>query len=244
MILHTVAGPETARSKVRRDTAIRGAERLTHALAFGYVSRSSTQVKRRSDMHRQQSGNHVRIFRYFIAAAALLTTACSDPFASVAWDGEPTEATLYSASRDSYVGRPSAFDLAASPPRTIAIESEAGAGAWDVVLIDNANGLALESAATFEGVTSKARIATITNTSFDKVATAPKDTTAYSVGPVQLSMGSVYVIKSRTATCALTQGPIYAKLQPLEIDVAKGIFRFAFVDNPNCNDRSLIAPAD
>jgi hypothetical protein len=195
-------------------------------------------------MHRQQSRNHVRFLQYSLAAAVLLTTACSDPFASQPWDGTPTEATLYSASRDSYVGLPSAFDLAASPPRAVAIESETGAGSWDVVLIDNGSGLAIESAATFEGVRSKSRIAVITNTAFDKVTTAPKDTTSYSAGPVQLTMNAVYVIKSRVATCALTQGPIYAKLQPLEIDVAKGVFRFSYVDNPNCNDRSLIAPEE
>lgn len=244
MILHRVAGLKTGGRKGFAEGAVTAVERLTHALVFGYVSPSSTQVQRRSEMHRQQPENHVRFFRYFLAAATLMTTACSDPFASVAWDDTPTEATLYSASRDSYVGRASAFDLAASPPRVIAIESEAGAGSWDVVLIDSGNGLALESAATFDGVFSKARIATITNTAFDLVASAPKDTTAYSAGPVLLSLGAVYVIKSRTATCALTQGPIYAKLQPLEIDVAKGLFRFNFVDNPNCNDRSLIAPAD
>lgn len=172
-----------------------------------------------------------------------MTTACSDPFASVAWDGTPVEATLYSASRDSFVGRPSALDLASSPARTVVIESEAGAGTWDIVLIDSGSGLAIESAATFEGVVSKARISTITNTAFDQVGSAPSDTTKYTVGPVPLSLNAVYVIRSRTASCALQSGPIYAKLQPLEIDAAKGLFRFNYVFNPNCNDRSLTPPA-
>jgi hypothetical protein len=55
-------------------------------------------------------------------------------------------------------------------------------------------------------------------------------------------MDQVYVIKSRTASCALTAGPIYAKLKPVQIDVANGVFKFTYVDNPNCNDRSLVAP--
>jgi hypothetical protein len=66
----------------------------------------------------------------------------------------------------------------------------------------------------------------------------------YSAGPIQLELGKVYVIKSRVAPCALTSGPLYAKIQPVEIDVTSGTFRFKYVANPNCADRSLDAPED
>jgi hypothetical protein len=185
----------------------------------------------------------VHRYRFLLAAVTVLfATACSDPLQSVDWDGTPLTATIYSASRDSFVGRASAFDLASSPPRVVSIETEGGANSWDVVLIDNGTGLALESASTFEGITSRARITTINNTSFEDVGSAPGDTTKYTVGPVPLTLGSVYVIRSRTATCALTVGPIYAKIKPTAIDVAGGSFTFEYVANPNCNDRSLTAP--
>jgi hypothetical protein len=242
MIFQAVAG-------LRKSTIGQGEEgverrrfSLTRARANGYTSPSATQSRRRLTWYQETLGNSVRNHKYLLAAAVLLTTACSDPFASQDWDGTAVQATLYSASRDSYVGRPSAFDLASSPPRVVAIESEAGAGSWDVILVDSANGLALESAATFEGITSRARIAVINNTSFDNVGSAPGDTTKYSIGPVPLTLGSVYVIRSRTASCALQAGPIYAKLQPTAIDVTTGTFTFNYVANPNCNDRSLTAP--
>ncbi len=219
-------------------------QRLTRARTRGYTSPSAAPSVVRPETHRIQPESTVRASRYILAAVVLLTTACSDPFASQPWDGTPAEATLFSASRENYVGRPSAFDLTSSPARVVAIEAEAGAGSWDVVLVDNNGSLALESAATFQGVTSRARIGVITGTSFDDVLRAPKDTAAYSVGPVNLRMDAVYIVKSRVASCALKTGPLYAKLQPVEIDVVNGIFKFKFVQNPNCDDRSLVAPEE
>ncbi|MEO7671907.1 MAG: hypothetical protein ABIV28_06755 [Longimicrobiales bacterium] len=142
------------------------------------------------------------------------------------------------------MSRVSAFDLTSSPARVVAIESEAGAGSWDVILIDNGTSLALESAATFTGITSRARIAVITGTAFADVKSAPSDTSKYSAGPVNLRADAVYIIKSRTTSCALKAGPIYAKLQPVTVDVVNGIFKFNYVSNPNCDDRALISPAD
>jgi hypothetical protein len=142
------------------------------------------------------------------------------------------------------VGKPAALDLLSSPVRTVAIETESASGSWDIVLVDNGNGLAIESGVTFQGVTSGARIATISNTSFETVKTAPKDSAQYAPGPVPLALGKVYVIKSRVTSCALTTGPVYAKIQPVEIDVPNGKFRFNYVANPNCSDRSLDAPEE
>ena len=235
MILQVVASLKMNGSDTSFTASSDASARLTQTRTRGYSSPSGNT---------QKAEIALRFSRYILAAALVLTTACSDAFQAIPWDDVPLEATLFSASRDSFVGKPSAFDLVASPPRTVAIESETAAGTWDVVLIDNGAALALESAVTFEGVRSSARIATIDNTSFDNIKSAPKDTVAYSAGPVNLALNKVYIIKSRTAPCAFTSGPIYAKIQPLEIDVPGGFVRFKYVDNPNCGDRSLDAPED
>ncbi len=223
--------------------------RLTRARTRGYTSPSAALSECAPETHRQQPENPVHRIRsllavFLVVAASVASSACSDPFASQPWSDIPAEATLFSASREAYVGRASAFDLLSTPPRVVAIESESGAGSWDVVLVDNNGSLALESAATFTGITSRSRIGVITGTAFADVLRAPKDTTDYTVGPVNLRMDAVYIVKSRVASCALTTGPTYAKLQPVLIDVPNGIFRFNYVANPNCDDRSLVAPEE
>ena len=169
-----------------------------------------------------------------------LTTACEEPFGVVDWTDDPVHVTLYSASREAYVGRPSVFDLASLPPRALPVEGEVGAFAWDFVLIDYQGGLALAPASTVDGIESRAGIATMSGSAFDKVVRAPGDSAAYSRQPVKLQTGVVYVLRSRPTTCTITTGVIYAKIEPVQLDVANGIFEFKYVDNPNCGDRSLV----
>jgi hypothetical protein len=186
----------------------------------------------------------VRKIGFLLVAVALTTTACEDPFASLDWDPAPVQLTLYSASRAEYVGRVSAFDLGGVPPRAVAIETEAGAGTWDILLVDEDGGLALAPAAIFPGVESKAGVATILNRSFDDVTAAPGGDAPYSTTPVPLQMNAVYVLRSRSVGCTVSSGPVYAKVRPLEIDVAAGTFTFEYVDNPNCGDRDLVPSED
>jgi hypothetical protein len=202
-------------------------------------------------MHPKQPESTLRISRLIqrtVLGVTFLVTplvsACSDPFASLPWDDAPMDIVLYSASRPEYVGRISAFDLGSGTPRGVAIEAESGAGSWDVVLLDNNGSLALESAVQFEGFKSRARIAEITGVAFEDVKRAPADTTEYTAGPLDLRMDAVYIVRSRLTSCGLLTGSIYAKLKPTEIDAANGIFRFSYVENPNCDDRLLIAPED
>jgi hypothetical protein len=76
------------------------------------------------------------------------------------------------------------------------------------------------------------------------VTEAPRDTAAYSQSPVQLRTDVVYVLRSRRAPCGFTSGHRYAKMQPIELDHARGIYRFAVVRNPYCDDRALVPPQD
>jgi hypothetical protein len=173
-----------------------------------------------------------------------MLAACDDPFGPQMWNANPRELTLYSASRVEFTGLVSAIDLAADPVMGIAIEAPGATGNWDLVLVDHGGSLALVPASHFSGLASRAAIATIQNRAFIDVTEAPRDTAAYSLAPVALRTDVVYVIRSRRAACGFTTGHRYAKVQPIEIDQQRGIFRFAVVRNPYCDDRALVPPQD
>lgn len=185
-----------------------------------------------------------RSHRWIVLVAVLAVTACDDPFGPQLWDATPVSLALYSASRAEYTGLVSALDLVAQPVTAVSIEAPGALGNWDVVLLDGPNGLVLSSATVFEGAPAGGRIAMLQNRTFLEVTEAPQDTAAYSAGPVPLRTDAVYVIRSRRANCGFSSGVRYAKLQPLEVDPVRGIFRFAVTRNPFCEDRSLVPPAE
>jgi hypothetical protein len=193
-------------------------------------------------MELRHAGSTVQKLRWIAALLALTVTACEDPYGPQLWNPAPMTVTVYSASRTEYTGLVSAFDLAAEPVMPISIEAPGATGNWDFVLVDQQNGLALLAGGALEGLTSRARIAVLPNTSFLDLREAPRDTALYSAGPVPLQQGAVYVMRSRRTSCGYTSGHRYAKMQPLEIDVARGIARMAIVRNPYCDDRSLVPP--
>jgi hypothetical protein len=190
-----------------------------------------------------QTGSSLnRLIRLIAVAPAFMLAACDDPFGPQWWNPAPVELTLYSASRPEYIGLTSAMDLTSDPVTTISIEAPGAAGLWDVVLVDQPGGLALAPVGALGGPPSRAAIAVIQGQAFIDVAEAPRDTAAYSQQPVTLRTDVVYVIRSRRGSCGFTTGVRYAKLQPVEIDQARGIFRFAITRNPYCDDRALIPP--
>lgn len=175
----------------------------------------------------------------------LTLVACQDPFGPRTWDATPRTMTLFSASRAEYVGRGSVLDLAAAPVvLTLPIEAPGLAGNWDVALTDEGDGLALVPAGLFEGITSRARIAVLPDIPFDDVREAPPDTASFKEQPTPLRLNAVYVVRTRRAQCGLSSGSRYAKLRPLVIDVAAGIYTFEVVRNPFCDNRSFVPPGD
>jgi hypothetical protein len=192
----------------------------------------------------RMTGRTLRSLRILPLAAVFMLAACDDPFGPQLWNANPRELTLYSASRVEYTGMVSALDLASDPVAAIAIEAPGATGNWDVVLVDQGGTLALAPAGYFSGVSARSAIATIQNRAFIDVTEAPRDTAAYSQAPVPLRTDVVYVIRSRRAACGFTAGYRYAKVQPIEIDQQRGIFRFAIVRNPYCDDRALVPPQD
>jgi hypothetical protein len=194
-------------------------------------------------MRTRKAGRAVRrYFSWIPLVTVLVLTACDDPFGPQLWDGTPVSMTLYSASRAEYIGLVSALDLVAQQATPVSIESPGALGNWDVVLLDGPDGLVLASASVFDGATRGARIAVLPNRAFIDVTEAPSDTAAYSPGPVPLRTDAVYVIRSRHANCGFSAGVRYAKVQPIEVDAQRGVFRFAVTRNPYCENRSLVPP--
>jgi hypothetical protein len=179
-----------------------------------------------------------------IPLLALLVLACDDPWGPQYWSPTPYPVDLHSASRPDYVGLVSAVDLVSEPVRGIAIEAPGATGNWDFVLAEQAGALVLMPAVAFTGIQSRARIGVIEGRDFLEIDEAPRDTTAYTAGPVPLREGVVYVIRSRIASCGFTNGHRYAKMVASNIDRARGTATLAIVRNPYCDDRALVPPTD
>jgi hypothetical protein len=188
-------------------------------------------------------GRSVHKLLRLIPLVALLA-ACDDPFGPRFWSPAAETVALFSISRTEYTGMVSAVDLVADPVRAVPIEAPGATGNWDFALADPAtgSGLVLVPAGELTGVDARSRIAVLRGVNFLDVAEAPRDTMAYSAGPVALEAGVVYVVRSRRGPCGFTTGHRYAKMLPVEIDVARGIARLAIIRNPYCDDRSLIPP--
>jgi hypothetical protein len=176
-----------------------------------------------------------------VLAAAM--AACDDGFGPAFWSDAPIEAVLYSSSRVEYVGQPSVFDFIEL--QRIPVELPGATGNWDVALVDTPDGLALAPASAVTGLASHAAIAVMPGDSLRDVIEAPRDTAAYVQAPTVLELNTVYVVRTRRASCGFgTSGVRYAKLEALEIDDELGVLRFRYARNPYCNDRALVPPAD
>lgn len=188
----------------------------------------------------------VRRLRRLIPLAILIVTACDDPFGPVFWDASPDTLLIYSASRPEYIGQVSAVDIAttSAPVLALPIESPAVTGNWDFALLDDQGGLALVAAGAFAGLDSRARIAVLPDRTLESVTRAPRDTASFTAEPVPIEAGTVYVIRSRRASCGLSSGYRYAKLRAVAIDEVAGTFRFEVVRNPICDDRSFVPPEE
>jgi hypothetical protein len=170
--------------------------------------------------------------------------ACGDGLGPRFWDATPDTLLIHSASRSEYVGLASAVDVTADPVTPLPIEVPGLSGSWDFALAEEGGGLVLLPAAVIPGTGSRARVGLLQGRDFDMLEEAPRDTTLFSASAVPVRSDAVYVIRSRRANCGFSAGFRYAKLKPVEIDVARGTLRFAIVRNPYCDDRSFVPPDD
>jgi hypothetical protein len=198
-------------------------------------------------MRHRITGRIVHRLKRLIPLAVLIVAACDDPFGPQRWDATPDTVTLFSASRAEYIGRVSAVDIVSQPfVSPLPIEAPGLTGNWDFALTDSDGGLSLVPASAFAGLESRARIGVLPNSTLEEVMQAPRDTTEFGVAALPLVAGSVYIVRSRRASCfgGSASGFRYAKLRPVEINVAAGTFRFEIVRNPICDNRSFVPPEE
>jgi hypothetical protein len=189
---------------------------------------------------REKAGALKRIAVVATLALSVLT-ACEDPFAAN-WTASPDTARLYSLARPE-INLPSAFNFNFRAP--VVIESASSSGSWDLALDTQAGGLVFLPPGAL-GINSRARITSLTGVRFEDVTEAPADTALYvSRTPLKVTLGTIYVVQTGQTSGTFGQRCVfYAKLQPIEIDVAGGILKFLFDANPFCNDTRLVPPDD
>ncbi|MGD2067894.1 MAG: hypothetical protein PVI57_04355 [Gemmatimonadota bacterium] len=170
----------------------------------------------------------------------LALAACGDDPYNFEWVAAPDTALLYSLARpESNLASGFNFDAR----RTIRIETPTATGTWDVALDTQDDQLVLLPPGALN-VNSRARITTFPGMSFDDVREAPRDTAAYVADePVVVEASTVYVVQTSQRFDTFGRRCVYfAKLEPVDIDVAAGTLRFLFDSNPVCNDRRLVPP--
>jgi hypothetical protein len=175
-----------------------------------------------------------------MAAILMALSGCGDDPFAFDWVDTPDTVVLYSLARPE-LNLASGWDFFRG--NAIRIEAPNASGSWDVAL-DTQNGELVLLPPGALGVESRARIAPLSGIQFDDVREAPSDSTAYiSRAPVPMALGTTYVIRTDQSVGAFgTRCVYYARMEPLELDVAGGTMTFREVTNPVCNDRDLVPP--
>jgi hypothetical protein len=184
----------------------------------------------------------VRIRFALILMAAMAVSGCEEELGVQPWDDTPQNISLFSLSRSDLIGLPSGYDFVNR--RVIEVEQPGSGGSWDLAL-GGTGTLQLIPAAAFEGQgTSRAAIAPITNTTYELLTQAPSDDSQYLITPVDVTLGAVYVVRTRRSPCGFSTGVRFGKIQVVAVDAVQGTATFAVVVNPYCNDRSFVPPED
>jgi hypothetical protein len=173
---------------------------------------------------------------------AFATAACGDDPFDFDWSSQaaPDTVMLYSLDRPE-PNLESGYDFRSDV--AVRIEAVNATGSWDVA-VDTRDGALVLLPPGALGIDSRASIAPTPGVPFADVIEAPSDTAAYvSDAPVTLEMGTVYIVRTHRRPGSFGSRCVYyAKLEPVEIDVAGGTLTFREVTNPICNDRKLIPP--
>lgn len=180
--------------------------------------------------------------RIALAAAVLVAalTACgNDPF-SYRWSDVPDTAQIYSIARPE-LNLPSGFSF--YDGFALVVELPSATGRWDVAL-DTEDGQLVLLPPGAVGIVSRARIAALPGIPYGDITEAPGDTAQYSANdPVPVTAGTSYVIRTNVRPGSFGSAcTYYAKMEPVEIDVAEGTLKFRYATNPICNSHDLVPP--
>ena len=178
-----------------------------------------------------------------VALAATLgvgVAACGDDPFAFDWSDVPDTVLLYSLARPE-LNLVSAFSFFQGLP--VRIEAASATGAWDMAVDTQGGDIVLLPPGAL-GVVGNAAISTLPGMRIEDVTEAPTDTLLYETdGPVAVTMGDVYVIRTNRSTGSFGSSCVYyAKIRPVDIDPAGGTLTFEFVTNPICNSIDLVPP--
>lgn len=191
------------------------------------------------------SSSHSRSPRFALLAAlavsgVVLAGCGEDPFRLDNWIANPDTVFLYSLARPE-LNLPSGFNMRSR--QRYQVETAGSTGNWDFMVntVDGAIVLVTPSAL---GLDTRAAIAPIEGQSFEEIRTAPSDTTVYiRTEPVPMQVGKLYVVRTNRGQDQFGQScTFYGKLEPLEVDIARGTLVFRFDTSPVCNNRALVPP--
>ncbi|HEU0013650.1 MAG TPA: hypothetical protein VFQ45_08190 [Longimicrobium sp.] len=113
---------------------------------------------------------------------------------------------------------------------------------WDLALrTTESGGLALR---TFEAPGQGLRGAglSLQTTDFEALERAPRNSSEYTSGLVNIAVGNVFTVRSRQFGTSLGFAcTTFAKLKVVAVDAAAGTARFAIMANAGCDDERLVA---
>lgn len=186
----------------------------------------------------------MRFVHYLILASTTVVAACGDDrFGPVNWSDVPDTLQIFSASRADLIGLPAALDAVFPPATPVPIEFGAS---WDFALAEQDGEFVMLPRSATETDDTTAALAMIGEVTLDEVIEAPPNS-EFSTQPIPIEIGTVYVLRTRRASCSQftsLSGPRFGKLEAVAVDAEEGTFDFAVVVNPQCNDRELVPPDD
>ncbi len=174
------------------------------------------------------------------AALLLILVGCGDDPFLVRWTANPGEVTLFALDREE-LNRPAGFNMLARS--RVVIEDPLAQGSWDFS-VEREGGRMLLVPPSVLGVHSRAALVPMEGMTFDEVRRAPSDTLLYITDDaVPAEFGTIYVVRTHEQLGRFNRACVYyGKLEPLEIDIELGTFRFRHDTSPDCNNRSLVPP--
>jgi len=175
----------------------------------------------------------------FLVASVSGLTACGQNIFDIKWTvSNVRTALIYSLARPE-LNLPTAFNFVDRV--AVEIQAPGATGSWDLVL-DTQDGQLVFLPPGALGINSDVMVLEIAGVDFDDVIEAPQDSTLYSRDqPVPVETTSVYVLRTHEGTNRFGLPCLfYAKLQPVEVELALGSVLFEYDVSVLCNDRGLV----
>jgi hypothetical protein len=179
-------------------------------------------------------------FALGLLAASLLLMGCGDDPFLVRWTENPTEEVLFALDREE-LNKVSAFDMRFRT--SMVIERSVTEGKWDFAVERQGDQMMILPPGAL-GVESTAALVPFAGTEYDEVMSAPADTLLYiSEQPIPIDLTTIYVVRTHQHSASYGGTCVYyGKIQPLEVDLEVGTFRFLHDASPDCNNLSLLPP--